>query len=75
MSMPLFYKDKRDELDYILWHFDVPRDLYYRLIDLRKYFVHNVEVYNEDDNSKVMKAITIIEEIMPRIRANSETSI
>lgn len=68
MSMPLYYKDLRDELDDILWHFDVPRILHYRLIDMRKYFIYNIEVHSEEDNKKVMRALEIINEIMPQNR-------
>lgn len=63
--MPLHYKDLRDELDSILWHFEVPRILHYRLLDMRKYFVQEIEVYSEEDNKKVMRALEIINEIMP----------
>lgn len=65
MSMPLCYKDLRDELNNILWHFEVPRILHYRLIDMRNYFVWKIELHSEEDNQKVMRALEIINIIMP----------
>lgn len=65
MSMPLSYKDLRDELDLILWHFNVPKILRYQLLSLRRYFIYNIEVHSEEDNNKVMRGLEIINEIMP----------
>lgn len=65
--MPHFYKEKRDELDDILWHFNVPKKLYNRLIELRQYLLFEIEVHSITESAKVMRALELIEEIMPRI--------
>lgn len=75
MSMPLYYKDKRDELNEILWHFNVPKSLYNRLLDLRKYIIYEIEVHCEEDAKKITKALELIEEIMPKIREREELEI
>lgn len=67
MSMPLSYKDLREELNNLLWHFNIPRNLYYQLINLREFLVKNVTICNIEDNKKLLRAIEIIEEIMPQI--------
>lgn len=68
MLMPLHYKSLREELNEILWHFNVPRKFYYRLIDLRWFLTEGVEIHSVEDNEKLSRAIEIIEQIMPRIR-------
>lgn len=68
MSMPLSYKDLREELNQLLWHFNIPRNLYYQLINLREFLVKNVTICNIEDNKKLLRAIEIVEKIMPRIR-------
>lgn len=73
MLMPLHYKDLREELDNILWHYRVPRKFFYRLQDLRSYLINEVEIHSVEDNVKILRALEIIREIMPQDR--SEISV
>lgn len=73
--MPIHYKDLRDELNEILWHFNVPRELYFRLLDLRKFMLYKIPVHCAEDNTKMMRSLELIEEIMPPNRKNGNNNV